>query len=75
MKIISEIVGLKSSKMYSLIDVDNKENKKGNRVNKEAAKNRRHNEYIDVLFNNKIVKDKMERIQSKLHKIGTYEVC
>ena len=75
MKIISEFVGLKSSKMYSLIYVDNKENKKGKRVNKEAAKNRRHNKYINVLFNNKIVRDKMERIQSKLHKIGTYEVC
>ena len=23
----------------------------------------------------KIIRDKMKRIQSKLHKIGTYEVC
>ena len=30
--------------------------------------------YVDVLFNKKI-RDKMKRIQSKLHKIGTYEVC
>ena len=31
--------------------------------------------YFDVLFNKKIIRDKMKRIQSKLHKIGTYEVC
>ena len=31
--------------------------------------------YVDVLFNKKIIRDKMKRIQSKLHKIGTYEVC
>ena len=69
-KIISEFVGLKS-KMYSLIDVDNDENKKAKGVNKKI----RHKEYNDVLFNKKIVRDKMKRIQSKLHKIGTYEVC
>ena len=50
-KIISEFVGLKSSKMYSLIEVDNQvidkqiieENKKAKVVYKEAAKNKRHN--------------------------------
>ena len=31
--------------------------------------------YVDVLSNKKIIRDKMKRIQSKLHKIGTYEVC
>ena len=31
--------------------------------------------YVDVLSNKKIMRDKMKRIQSKLHKIGTYEVC
>ena len=31
--------------------------------------------YVDVLFNKKIIRDKMKRIQSKLHKIGTYELC
>ena len=34
-----------------------------------------NNKYIDVLFNIKIVKHKMKRIQSKLHKIGNYDVC
>ena len=37
-KVISEIGGL-MSKMYSLIDVDNQENKKVKRVNKNVVKN------------------------------------
>ena len=61
--------------MYSLIDVDNEENKKAKGVNKNVVQNIRHKEYIDVLFNKKIIRDKMKIIQSKLHKIGTYEVC
>ena len=43
-------------------------------VDKKVAKNIRHKEYIDVLFNEKIIRDKMKKIQSKLHKIGTYNV-
>ena len=34
----------------------------------------RHNEYIDVLFDKKVVRHSMKRIQSKLHEIGTYDV-
>ena len=30
--------------------------------------------FKDVLFNKKIIRHKMKRIQSKKHKIGTYEV-
>ena len=52
-----------------------KKSKKANEFNKNVVKNIRDNEDIDALFNKKIRKDKMERIQSKLHKIGTYEVC
>ena len=37
-KIISEFVGLKS-KMYSLINVDSKENEKAKGVNKNVVKN------------------------------------
>ena len=73
-KIISEFVGLKS-KMFSLTDVDNEENKKAKGINKNVVKNIRHKEYIYVLFNKKIIRDKMKRIQSKLHKIETYIVC
>ena len=51
-KIISEFVGLKS-KMHSLTDVDNEENKKAKGVNKNVVKNIRDEEYIDVMFNKK----------------------
>ena len=64
---IGEFVGLKS-KMYSLIACNEKE------VNKEKGVNLklRHKDYVDVLFNKKVARHKMKRIQSKLHKIGTY---
>ena len=57
--------------MYSLISVDNKEVTKTKGVNKKI----RHKEFVDVLFNKKVIRHKMKRIQSKLHKIGTYNVC
>ena len=66
---ISEFIGLKK-KMYSLINVDNKEVNKAKGVNKKL----RHKEYLDVLFNKKVVRHGMKRIQSKLHKIGTYGI-
>ena len=66
---IVEFVGLKS-KMYSLIAKNDKEVNKAKGVNL----NIRHNEYIDVLFNKKVVRHKMKRIQSNLHKIGTYDI-
>ena len=69
-KIFSEFVGLKS-KMYALISIDNKEVTKAKRVNK----NIRHKEFIDVLLNRKVIKHNMKRIQSRLHRIGTYNVC
>ena len=34
----------------------------------------RHKEFVDVLFNKKIVRHNMKRAQSKLHIIGTYDV-
>ena len=73
-KINSEFVGLKSNK-YSLIDVGNEENQKGKEINKKAVKNIIHKEYIDILFNKHIIRDKMKRIQCKLHTIRTYKVC
>ena len=66
---IIKFVGLKS-KMYPLISSDNKEINKAKEVNKKI----RHNEYIDVLFDKKVVRHKMKRIQSVLHKIGTYDI-
>ena len=32
------------------------------------------NEFQDVLFNKKIIRHKMKRIQAKKHKIGTYKI-
>ena len=34
----------------------------------------KHGEYADVLFNKKVKRHKMKRIQSKLHEIGIYDV-
>ena len=68
-KIISEFVGLES-KMYSLIDVDD-EVAKAKEVNKKV----RHTEFVDVLFNKKVIRYDMKEIQGKLHRIGTYDIC
>ena len=68
-RIISGFLGLKS-KMYSLISADDKEVTKAKGVNKKI----KHEEFADVLFNKKVIRHNMKRIQSKLHRIGTY-VC
>ena len=73
-RIISEFVGLKS-KMYSLVSVDDEEIKKAKGVNKNVVKSIRRKKFVDALFNQKIMRHNMKRIQSKLHKIGTYDVC
>ena len=52
--------------MYSIIKIDGKEcsTAKGVSIATEF------NKFKDVLFNNKILRDKMRRIQSKKHKLG-----
>ena len=40
----------------------------------KKAVNYRVNELKDTLFNKKVVRHKMKRIQSKKHKLGTYEI-
>ena len=68
--IITEFVELKS-KMYSIMyKIDGKEHNtaKGVSIATEFDK------FKDVLFNKKIIRHKMKRIQSKKHKLGTYEV-
>ena len=57
--------------MYSLVSVDDDEVTKAKRVNKKI----RHKEFVDVLFNKKVIRHNMKRIQSKLHRIGTSDVC
>ena len=68
-KIIGEFVGLKS-KMYSMKNIDGKESNTAKGVNIATE----FNEVRDTLFNKKVVRHKMKRIQSKKHKLGTYEI-
>ena len=67
--IVDELVGLKS-KMYSIKKIDGKEcnTAKGVSIATEF------NKFKDALFNKKIIRHKMKRIQSKKHKLGTYEI-
>ena len=73
-EIISGFAGSKS-KMFSLIAGNSKKVKKAKGVNKNFAKNMGHKEFVDALFNKIIMRYNMKRIQSKLHRIGTYDVC
>ena len=67
--IVSEFVGLKS-KINSIKKIDGKEHNtaKGVSVATESDK------FKDVLFNKKIIRHKMKRIQSEQHKLGKYEI-
>ena len=69
---IEKFVRLKP-KIYSFL-VDNSEHKKAKGVNRNVVATISHNEYKDVLFNNKCLRHSMNRIQSKDHTIGTYEI-
>ena len=68
---IEEFVGLKP-KMYSF-SVDKSE-KKAKGVNKNVVATINHNEYKDVLFNNKCITHSMDRFESKEHRIRTYKI-
>ena len=61
--IVSEFVGLKS-KMYSIKKIDGKEHNTAKGVNIATE----FDNFKDVLFNKKIIRHKMKRIQSKKHK-------
>ena len=52
--------------MYSLTHIDNEGNKKAKAVNKNVARSKRHEEYIDDFFYKKLIIDKIKRTQSKL---------
>ena len=67
--IIIEFVGLKS-KMDSIKKIDGKEH---NRVKGVSSATDVDN-FKDVLFNKKIIRQKMKSIQIKKHKLGTYEI-
>ena len=67
--IVTEFVGLKSN-MYSMKKIDGKEcsTAKGVSIATEF------DEFKDVLVNEKVVRHKMKRIQSKKHKLETYKI-
>ena len=67
--IIDQFIGLKS-KMYSIKRIDGKEYSTAKGVNIAT----KFNKFKDVLFNKKIIRHKMKKIQAKKHKIGTYEI-
>ena len=64
---INKFVGLKS-KMHSMLSDDGKESNTAKGINTATE----FNEFKDTLFNKKVIRHKMKRIQSKKHKIGTY---
>ena len=65
-KVISEFFGLKS-KMYSLVTVDDEEKVRAKGINKKL----RHDEFYDVLFDKKVIRYNMKRIQAKKHRLDT----
>ena len=68
-KIIDEFVGLKSKK-YSMKNIDGKESNTAKGINIATV----FNEFKDTLFNKKIIRHKMRRIQGKRHKMGTCKI-
>ena len=67
--IIDQFIGLKS-KMYSIKKINGSESSTTKGVNIATE----FNEFKDVLFNKKVIRHKMKRMQAKTHKIGTYEI-
>ena len=67
--IVDEFVGLKS-KMYSIKKIDGEESNTTKAVNIATE----INAFKDVLFNKKVIRHKINRIQAKKHKRGTYEI-
>ena len=66
-KIIGEFAKLK---VYSMKNIDGKESNTAKGVNIAPE----FNEFKDTLFNKKIIRHKMRRIQGKKHKMGTYKI-
>ena len=60
---------LLKSKMYSMKKIDGKEYNTAKGVSIATA----FDKFKDVLFNKKLIRHKMKKIQSKKHKLGTYD--
>jgi len=73
-KPILEFVGLKS-KMYSYTVLDDGEHKKAKGVKKNVVKNEiKHQNYLDVIFNGRIMHHQMNTIRSVNHQIRSYQI-
>ena len=71
---IEEFLGFKP-KMYSYLVDGNSEHKKAKCVKKKNVVSKIiHNEYKGVLLNKKCLGHSMNKIRSKDHRIGTYEI-
>ena len=71
--VIEQLVGLKSN-MYSFFVDNNSEYKKAKGVSRNVVATISHSEYKDALLNCKCLRHLMNGIQSKYHRIGTYEI-
>ena len=60
--------------MRSYLLDDNREHKKAKAVNKNVVETISHNEYKDVILNKKRLRHSVNRVQSKDHRTGTYEI-
>ena len=60
--------------MYSLLIDDSIEDKNAKYVNKSVDATISRSEYKDVLLHNKCLSHSMNRLQSKNHKKGAYEL-
>ena len=58
----------------NLDDVNGRDVKKAKGVNRNVFSGRRHKEFVKILFSRGEMKHRMNRIQSKLYKIETYDV-
>ena len=70
MKDESEAKIIDESKMYSMKNIDGKESNTAKGVNIASE----FNEFKETLFNKRIIRHKLRRIQSKKHKMGIYEI-
>ena len=70
---IEEFAGLRPKVHLFLID-DNSEYKKAKSVNKNVDATLIYNDYKHVLLNNKYLRHLMNKIQSKDHRMGAYEI-
>ena len=71
---ITEFVGLRS-KMYSYVKVNDKGGKTAKGIKKNVIKNDiKHEDYKNVLFNNKQIHHKMKTIRSEKHQLGSFEL-